>query len=297
MTQADVALDLTPQGPRKTPPTKRRQEAQYISPQDEAGTAIACVDTYLKIARKYDLNSALVEKYKHVSLEKMITEYQKKRVSEEELSWLRNAVLFKVFFMIPYALKKFFRVPRHLINDATQNLVVKILEAMEVFKPSLGYKFQNYLYGYVFSGIAQTFQDTNIVRLPDSRRKILKEHCECTTQRTEDDQPDSPLPTYHSATSCPADIDDYDEVVHNRQLTDWLQEAMSSEAGLLSADERRVLIMHYGLFGAKQCTYQEIAALHKAEGKGHACSRMSQINTAALKKLRAFFKDAGLEEY
>jgi len=91
--------------------------------------------------------------------------------------------------------------------------------------------------------------------------------------------------------------EDFDEIVHNIQLVEWLEDSISKECGLLNDDERRVLILHYGLFGTQPQPYKEIAKLRRAEGRGFACSRLSQISTQAKKKLSAYFAEIGLEEY
>ena len=88
--------------------------------------------------------------------------------------------------------------------------------------------------------------------------------------------------------------DDVDERIHAAQLLNWLEHALSEKSGVLTADERFVVTYHYGLFGAKQMKYAEIARIRRLNGRGSACSRISQINTAALRKLRDFFNNRGV---
>ena len=47
----------------------------------------------------------------------------------------------------------------------------------------------------------------------------------------------------------------------------------------------------------KETVYKDIAKLRKAEVKGCAPSRISQIHTSAISKLRGYFNLCGLEEY
>ena len=84
---------------------------------------------------------------------------------------------------------------------------------------------------------------------------------------------------------------DYDTDLHNKQLVEWLEEALSEEAGVLTEEERRIVILHNGLFGNTPMVYDEIALQRKALGRGSSRSRISQIHTRAISKLKTWFYD------
>lgn len=84
--------------------------------------------------------------------------------------------------------------------------------------------------------------------------------------------------------------------VYHRELKDWLEEALSKESGVLTEDERMVVILHNGLFGNKAHIYNEISRIRKQQGKGYARSRISQIHTQAITKLTEWLKENGMLE-
>ena len=89
--------------------------------------------------------------------------------------------------------------------------------------------------------------------------------------------------------------EDIDDQIHQSQLVEWLEEALDKESGVLTDEERFIIIHHYGLFGTKPMIYSEIAEIRKQKGKGCACSRISQINSSAIRKLRKFFEENKVE--
>ena len=89
--------------------------------------------------------------------------------------------------------------------------------------------------------------------------------------------------------------EDIDERIHQSQLVEWLEEALDKESGILTDEERFIIIHHYGLFNTKPMIYSEIAEIRKQKGKGCACSRISQINSSAIRKIRKFFEENSVE--
>ena len=231
-----------------------------------------------------------------------------------------------------------------MFNDASQNMAISILQAIESFQPGIGFSFTNYLVGYFRGAIAQSFRETNIVSIPSARRKMLRSiiddkdgasphetislseidnSCDRDEREPEDamvsDEPkdvDIEMREGSYSTLCDASHTatlfddnaaqhtqkftkkiDFDATLHGQQLVELLEDALSREAGVLTDDERRVLILHNGLFGHEEMVYKDIAKLRKAEGKGCAPSRISQIHTSAIMKLREHFSRVGAEEY
>lgn len=257
------------------------------------------ITVYNRLRKKQRFNTELVSQYGKFSTEALLKEYHNnKKLDKKTKAWLKEEIFLKVFFLLPYALKKSYHVSICNFDDAIQNMASSVLVAIEMFNPNLNYTFVNYLVAYIKSGAAKTFRDMNLVVVPPSKRKELKENDE-----------EACLPGYYSYddgyrssgqsnvyTTC-TPSEDFDEIVHNIQLVEWLEDSISKECGLLNDDERRVLILHYGLFGTQPQPYKEIAKLRRAEGRGFACSRLSQISTQAKKKLSAYFAEIGLEEY
>lgn len=270
---------------------------------------INSVSMYMEIWSRHVKNKHLHTLYENKSVEDMLMDYHKRSTPEHIRKWLKNEVFFSIFFLLPHVIKKHYYLSVNSFEDAMQNMSYNVLMAIESFDPRLGTTFVNYLAGYFKAAVSKTFRDTNLIVIPAARRKILKDAV--AREQDAEKEPEVSYPkifmyddtsntctgAFRGLAGSPWEQQEFDETVHNRQLVEWLEEALSRDAGVLTHDERRVLIMHYGLFGESPCTYQEIAKLHKAEGKGHACSRLSQISTQAKKKLRKFFAEMELERY
>lgn len=284
-----------------------------------AKDVVISVSEYNVLRRKHRVNKALFEKYEGFSVEDLLREYHDKKTPKKEKQWLKEEVFLRTFFLLPYVAKKTYHITAAHFDDGMQNMASNLLTAIDKFKPELNYAFVDYLAAYLRAGVTKTFRDVNIVSIPSARRKLLRDAMLRMGSGAEEAVSEAVAGLAIIPVSYPAvpsnydaiDLHDnrgthgggsherenFDEIVHNLQLTEWLEEALSVGADIVTADERRVLVMHYGLFGHKPHTYKEIATLHKAEGKGHACSRLSQISTQATKKLRAFFRELGVEEY
>ena len=296
-----------------------------------------------------------------VAIDYMLREYHSPDVTLERKAELKKEILLRVFFLFPYYLKKNCFLTAELFNEAMQNMTCNALQAIDLFKPDLGYPFSNYLIGYFRDAVAKTFRSCNVVSVPSMRKAAID------SLFPEEDSEESPFfvtgsddPQEASDTEAPEDteyspltgheldwgnvededidtasltepvrknqivirgasrvlgnaveLDDsrqyvlaqgvekesnVDERIHNAQLIEWLEEGLSKEAGVLTDDERFVLVHHYGLFGKAPLKYDEIAAIRRKQGRGSACSRISQINTAAVKKMRTYFQHNGIIE-
>lgn len=282
----------------------------------EATDVVKSVSRYKQLRERHDRRPDLRELYRNEAVEKLLHDYHYGNGSAQDKAWLRDEIFFRVFFLLPYAARKAYYLSSDIFDDAMQHMSVNLLTAIEHFNPSLGCSLTNYLVGYIKAALTRTFVDTNVVRVPSARRKLLMEILDCSMHR--DREGDDAVVSLDGLTNVPLDRVGYydwekinpglfpsteedplafEEILHNRQLVDWLEEAVSAENGLLTEDERRVLVMSYGLFGTREHSYAEIARMRKAEGKGHAHSRLSQIRAKATRKLTEFFAEARLEEY
>ena len=256
--------------------------------------AVSAVSVYRQLYKKHDKRKDLREKYNKQPVEIIIRDYHFGDNDAATRTWLRYEIFFRIFFLLPHAVKKQYRIVSHMFNDAIQNLSIEVLKAIEQFDATKGYTFTNYLVGYFRSGIARTFNDSNVVAIQSVRRKMLREQGE---SHCEPNEITSYTGLEYNENSAFGQEFDFEEYLHNKQLEQWLEEAMSREAEVITEDERRVLVYHYGLFRTPKRPYREIAKMRAAEGRGCAYSRLSQIHSKAIQKLKRFFFDRMIEEY
>ena len=287
--------------------------------------AVSSVSIYKKIRERH----CRYPEYNGLSVDRLLYIYHIVETDRKKRAWLRDEIFLRTYFLIPYTIKKSYFMTADLFNDASQNMAISILQAIEAFQPGIGFSFTNYLVGYFRGAIAQSFRETNIVSIPSARRKMLRSVTEnsggtpahetvslsgienpvADDESGTADAGDEPQSVdvemrdsddslaYHTQREANSHTIDFDALLHDIQLVEFLEDAISPEAGVLTDDERRVLVLHNGLFGNKETVYKDIAKLRKAEGKGCAPSRISQIHTSAISKLRGYFNLCGLEEY
>lgn len=289
---------------------------------------VSAISEYSQLKKRYDprLYPEYTEKYSGMSAEELLEKYLDPELDKREKKWLREQIYLYMFFLLPYAVHKKYTMRSALFSDAMQNLSVIVLQAMDLFKPGYGWKFSDYLIGYFRGGIAKTFKDSTVVDTYSARKRALeqlKKEREEAGIANEDDELQIPQENYSTISLEQLDIesslDDYtrqrysimrsvenvvsvgdvnamDNTVHSQELKDWLEEGLSEASGVLTRDEARVLIMYYGLYGNREHIYSEIAEVRRQEGLGYACSRISQIKTKAIEKLRAWFEANGIRE-
>ena len=340
--------DVIEDGPRHEEREREEQEPEVFENEETlyeesfeiSKDSVSSVSVYKKIRERHNR----YPEYKDMHVDKILYLYHIEETDKKKREWLRDEIFLRVYFLIPYTIKKHYFMSADLFNDASQNMAVSILQAIEAFQPGIGFSFTNYLVGYFRGAIAQSFRETNIVSIPSARRKMLRSvteyqgrtahheavsiseidntgiYNECDTEAESDAgepkavdvemQEGVGAALYNAPTTATLFDDnaschtqrnsrniDFDEKLHKQQLVEFLEDALSSEAGVLSDDECRVIILHNGLFGHEEMVYRDIAKLRKAEGKGCAPSRISQIHTSALSKLREHFQRVNLEEY
>lgn len=269
---------------------------------------VSTISEYRMLRKKHDpiLFAEYHEKYGEMSVEDLLLYYHSGILEPQEKAWVREQIYLYVFFLLPYAVRKGYSMRAQIFSDAMQNMSVAVLQAIEMYKPGLGYKFSNYLIGYFRGGITKTVRESVVVTAAPARKKLIGSEEQEEEKDPADVEYENTWYRYTKQTGVPpvmpdgdtpvGDQDSMDLKVHNTQLVDWLEEALSREAGVLTDDEARVIILHYGLFGNRPHIYPEIAEIRKAEGRGCACSRISQINTHAIQKLRKWFEERNIEE-
>lgn len=329
-----------------------------------SGGVVNSVSSYRRVYYKRKYGTDQPNDSDSVAIDHMLREYHSSDITAERKAELKKEILLRAFFLFPYYLKKNYFMTAEMFNDAMQNMTCNALQAIDLFKPELGYPFSNYLIGYFRDAAAKTFKACNVVSVPSMRKaavdSLFPEEDEDEVEETpffvtgsddpedytiEDTPPSEEYTPLTGEELCwenvetdecddasltepvrknqivirgaarvlgnAVELDDsrqyalaqglekeinVDERIHNAQLIDWLEEGLSKEAGVLTDDERFVLVHHYGLFGKAPLKYDEIAAIRRRQGRGSACSRISQINTAAVKKMRTYFQNNGIME-
>lgn len=323
--------------------------------------------------RKRWLLRTTVSKYPNNSdsevIQRLLEEYHTEGTTPERKKELKHDILMRCYFMFPSFLRKNYHLPAELFNDAVQNMAANTLRAIDLFKPSLGYQFSNYLVGWFRDAAVSALRSVYIVSAATLRQAAIdaaipaddeelendispflagnvavgKDMSEEETKTAADmyeaqaesrensdcidtcDDDESLLCTENGyADDCKSRVmrgastvrgnivelddsryyklapgiekdEDIDERIHQSQLVEWLEEALDKESGILTDEERFIIIHHYGLFNTKPMIYSEIAEIRKQKGKGCACSRISQINSSAIRKIRKFFEENSVE--
>ncbi len=281
-------------------PAGKKKAGRKACTEPKSVDSVSSVSIYNQIRKKHEKRKDLASIYKKEPVEKLLLDYHCSNIDKKTHDWLRDEIFFRTYFLLPHAIKESYPVTSHVFNDAIQNMSFSVLQAIEKFDPTKGYTFVSYLVGYFKGAFAKTFRDTNVISVPTGRMKILKERQKYV--KTESFGSSDEIHTYNGVEYTEngnvgmLDID-FDEDLHNKQLVEWLEEALSREAGVITSDERRVLVLRYGLFGHQKEPYRNIAKLRQRDGLGCAFSRLSQIHAKAVGKLKKFFKDRDISEY
>lgn len=292
---------------------------------------VRSVSNYCKLKQAWPAGHTKKDQNKTETLEVLLKRYHSFPAASKEKEEIKEKIILGIFFLFPYIVKKY-RIPTCYVEDAIQIMLCNALVAMEHFDPDKGCSFSNYLIGYCRNAIAQTYRASNVVSPGAARRAIIRDiyaddrnNDACDTSVMNGDETERPTgpeagtdresegeatAAYRAGGIVPLDETrladmalgceqgcSVDENVHSGQLREWLEEGLSPEAGVVTEEERQVLILHYGLFGRKPVKYRDIAEMRKKKGKGSANSRISQIKTQGEKKLRLWFKQNGLESY
>lgn len=256
--------------------------------------SINAVSTHLHVIRKRREKKLEDNPYEGKSNEDLLDIFHNMS-DEEKLSpegqRLKEEIFYKAFFLVPRVMKANYHVPSSLINDTAQNMSIAVLRTIDNYNPSFGIPLKGYITKYLKSAASQTFRESGVVTLPPGRKKSKRYNAACPPNEITFMSGLEYSPNIHGDLDSP----DFCELIHLRELREILIDAISPEAGVLNADEREVVILRYGLMGMERLPYQDISKIRKAQQKGETCSRISQIHTSALKKLRAYFRECGID--
>lgn len=266
--------------------------------------AVSSTSFYNQVRNERNKTSELSQKYKNKAVEELLMEYQNENTDPNLKKWLKEEVFFRIFFLIPFVIKKSnYQLSSTIFNDCVQNISLTVFKAIDKFDPTRGFPLVNYLAGYFKGAISKTFRDANIISVPSNKRKELcdapyniklesigcdinySSNCACVSREYVDNE------------SIGAPEVNFEEKVHNIQLKEWLEDILSSEANVLTDDERMILLHHYGVFGAEKKSYKYLAKMRELEGRGHTHCRISQIRAKALEKIKAYFDKCGIEQF
>ncbi|OUO52001.1 hypothetical protein B5F76_08285 [Desulfovibrio sp. An276] len=299
-------------------------------PKNNSGV-MSKINNYIKSRREQLAENPLFDKYDKMRVEDLIACYKDNTCGESEKKFILETIYLKVFFYFPSFLsKKRYRMNVMLYDEALQNISLHILDAINRFDPSRGFPFVAYAYGDITAAMTQTFQEYNTIRLPQGSKAskakaFFKEEDSPAKEEEHNDDCEIPVDNFvlnpdigmtaavdnpdkainsdistdvvlSSQTIMFTDADsmvvvNYDNDLHNKQVKEWLEEALSEESGVLTDDERQVVILHNGLFDHEPMVYDDIAAMRREAGKGSSRSRISQIHTRAVEKLRNWFEE------
>lgn len=281
---------------------------------------VQLMSRYKKLRRVPERFSELSTKHNDAITE--LCEMLEKEDTKEGTKEIVDEILYRVFFLLPLHAKKhagkiFLRLPHSVFEDAIQNMAVNVLVAVKKFKPSMGTKFSNYLLMYLQDGLFKAIKHSNVVS-PTAARKKSAMALEIPAEELADDddapntQPASKvLLGAMAVTRGQVEFDDgslmaidgtygVDHVDHADQLYEaevlhWLRHALEPRNGVLTEDESLTVRHHFGVFGCSRLRLKDIASIRKSQGKGHAATRIFQIEKEAIKKLKKFFADVGLD--
>lgn len=219
-------------------------------------------------------------------IQDMLCRYHSYRATEEAKTHCIEQIIYNLFFLLPHVLSSK-GIPADCFDDAIQNMVVNIIKAIDKYDIYRGTKFTSYLVGYFKDALSTTFRDTHVVRAPayiPYNTPVPLSHSSDTSTL---DDVNGAIPLQNKADAlCPKSSEDN---VLNKELINFLEFSLSSEAGALNEKEIFVVTYRYGVFGAPTLTFDTIAKMFGSYGWSGTKVWVFQIQQSALKKLRKFF--------
>lgn len=288
------------------------------------GKAYPALDT-VQLMSRYAKLRKVPERFKGLPADpneaiSILCEMQAEAASKAEAKEVIDEIVYRVFFLLPLHAKKhagkiFLRLPHSVFEDALQNMAVNVVVAIKKFNPSMGTKFSNYLLMYLQDGLFKAIRNSNVVSPTASRKKNVAALEVVAPDPYDTDQDSSgPVQVLQGAVSVAKgqvefddgamlDLDasyatehiDHADLLYENEVLHWLRYALDAKNGVLTPDEALTVRHHFGVFGCSKLRLKDIAAIRKGQGKGHAATRIFQIEKEALKKLQAFFAEVGLE--
>ena len=261
------------------------------------------------------------------TIEELIQKYKDNETPLLLREWLKDEIFLKIFFLFPYILRRKYNMRSDLFDEALQNYSLYYLIALKNYNPDSGYPFTHYLVGYLRGAGTKTWRSTGVVTVPSRKpvqmderlggQESVDDESSISKQKRPSEMPPDisvdnispelppediyvihmPRECGENLIDCLEDVQARDrahEEVYLRELCDWLADALSREAGILTESERQVLILHYGLFGSPPHRYSEISALRRAAGLSCARSRISQLHSSGIQKIKNYFRQNGI---
>lgn len=275
---------------------------------------VSMIENYRRSHRNHPKYKEYWRKYKDKSVEELTAEY-KKAENKELKDWLLTEIYLRIYFLLPYIAKvHHYVMPGHLFDDLLQNGSIAILKAIRRFDPSRGTSLVDYMLGDLQSGISKTFRSNCVVTIPAHCKMSIKEEPEIRKKSPEGeissyiDSTGTDLENVNDEDTAPPDIAtdriisitqrsnelgmpastvEYDDEVYKNQRIEMLEEAVNS--GILTEDEKMVVVLRNGLFGNRPMVSREIAAMRPPNKRGWSRSRISQIHSKAIGKLKEWF--------
>lgn len=309
-------MEGTKKGDAEHEVDSERQDVDFV-----AQDSVQLMSRFKKLRR-------VPEKFSHLSKDHneaiaQLCEMKDAATSSTEVKEIVDEILYRVFFLLPLHAKKhagkiFLRLPHSVFEDALQNMAVNVMMAIRKFKPRMGTKFSNYLLMYLQDGLFKAIKSSNVVCPSAARRKsMMALEMEADTDTDIDGEAsqesrNSPvLLGAMSVTKGQVEFDDgsimavdgtygvehidHADLLYEAEIMHWLRHALDPKNGILTEDESLTLRHHFGVFGCSKLRLKDIAHIRKGQGKGHAATRIFQIEKEALGKLRSFFSGVGLE--
>lgn len=252
-----------------------------------------------------------------------LCEMKQNETDPEKCREIINEIVLRVFFLLPHHAKKhagklFMRLPHSVFEDAVQNMSLNVLTAIAKFDPSRGTKFSNYLLMYLRDGLYKAIKQCNVIT-PSAVREKTADLLEFSDEDDDGMERHDSLTKYNNNVvpgainvvrgqvefddgtvagvdgSYLTDTPDSINSLYIDEVNAWLRFALDPENGVLTEDEAVTLRHHFGVFGCAKLRLKDIADMRKAKGKGHAATRIFQIEKEAIRKLRAYFDEVGLD--
>lgn len=185
-------------------------------------------------------------------------------------------------------------VPR---NDLVSEGIIGLITAIYKFNLASSNKFLAYANWYVLEAMQNAVYNEHAVKIPRNAFKKFccsEDGCAATDLRSATDFRTARYLSMISMASLDSPVDDGEGAtfgefipdpkcnIEDETATRELEEKVLLLAEQLTAQERKVLAMYYGLFGSREFSLQEI-------GMKFGCTRQraAQIKNAAIKKFRA----------
>lgn len=298
----------------------RQTNYNVEKPSQPALDSVQLMSRHKKLRKVPDKFKNLPES--HNEAIKILCKMRSETEDPAEIKELNDEIIYRVFFLLPLHAKKhagklFMRLPHSVFEDAIQNMAVNVMVAIDKFDPSRGTKFSNYLLMYLQDGLYKAIRHSNVVSPSAARKKAMS-----ALEVDEDSSGDENSQTTHGASfgvipgakavhkgqvefddgslmtvdsAYGVDYVDHADLLYESEVLHWLRHALDPKNGVLTPDESMTIKHHFGVFGCSKLRLKDIAAMRKASGKGHAATRIFQIEKEALRKLQSFFGKVGLE--